>query len=55
MGVAAGLIAAITYGSDAILSKRSLANYSSSTTVLYALVFGSLFLALVSRSRLNQL
>ncbi|HXL04804.1 MAG TPA: EamA family transporter [Bacillota bacterium] len=53
MGVIAGLIPAITYGSYTILSKRSLSKYSSCTTVLYALVFGSLFLALISRSRLN--
>ncbi|HHX26886.1 MAG TPA: EamA family transporter, partial [Firmicutes bacterium] len=48
IGIAAGLIAAITYGSYTLLSKRSLAKYSSSTTVLYALVFGSLFLAIIS-------
>ena len=55
MGVAAGLIAAITYGSYTILSKHSLARHSSSTTVLYALVFGSIFLTLISMPRLNQL
>ncbi len=55
IGIAAGLIAAITYGSYTLLSKRSLAKYSSSTTVLYALVFGSLFLAIISMPRLSQL
>ncbi len=55
IGIAAGLIAAITYGSYTLLSKRSLAKYSSSTTVLYALVFGSLFLAIISVPRLSQL
>ena len=55
MGVTAGRVAAITYGSYTILSKRSLPKDSSSTTVLYALVFGSLFLALIAAPRLNQL
>jgi len=55
MGVAAGLIAAITYGSYTILSKRSLARHSASTTVMYALVFRSIFLTLISMPRLNQL
>ncbi len=54
-GIAAGIAAAVTYGSYTILSKRSLSKYGSSTTVLYALVFGSLFLALFSAPRLDQL
>ena len=54
-GIAAGIAAAVTYGSYTILSKRSLSKYRSSTTVLYALVFGSLFLALFSAARLGQL
>ncbi len=55
MGIAAGIVAAITYGSYTILSKYSLTKYSSSTTVLYALIFGTLFLALISAPRFNQL
>lgn len=54
-GIATGIAAAITYGSYTILSKRSLSKYRSSTTVLYALAFGSLFLALFSSPRLGQL
>lgn len=54
-GIAAGIAAALTYGSYTILSKRSLSKYRSSTTVLYALVFGSLFLALFAGPRLGQL
>lgn len=55
MGVVAGIVAAVTYGSYTILSKRSLARYSSSTTVLYDLIFGSIFLTLIFMPRLNQL
>ncbi len=55
MGVVAGIVAAVTYGCYTLFSKRSLAKYKSSTTVLYALVFGALFLSLISAPRLNQL
>jgi DME family drug/metabolite transporter len=55
IGVVAGIVAAVTYGCYTLFSKRSLTKYKSSTTVLYALVFGALFLSLISAPRLNQL
>ncbi|MCR4426648.1 MAG: DMT family transporter [Firmicutes bacterium] len=54
-GVALGIAAAVTYASYTILSKYSLAKYRSSTTVLYALAFGSLFLIIFSAPRLGQI
>lgn len=48
-GVAAGLTAGLTYGLYSIFGKYSLRRYDPTTTVLYALGFGTVFLLLALR------
>jgi len=54
-GVLMGLSAAVTYASYTILSKHALKSHRSSTTVCYALVFGSVFLGLFAAPHVTQL
>ena len=48
-GVSTGLAAGLTYALYSIFGKRALARYGPFTTLLYALGFGALFLALAMR------